>query len=177
MTSRLPVLGLAIAIALTAACKDKNPTTPTALDPKFTATLNALNEVPAVTNADSGATGTATITFHLTKDAAGNITAATADFSVPFQGFPAGTTITAAHIHPGAAGANGGQIWNLGLASGEVAVAANGSGTITKNAVIPNNSDVSQAQAIINNPAGFYFNVHTTLNGGGAIRGQLVKVQ
>jgi hypothetical protein len=31
------------------------------------------------------------------------------------------------------------------------------------------------AQSIFNNPAGNYFNVHTTLNGGGAIRGQLVR--
>ena len=31
------------------------------------------------------------------------------------------------------------------------------------------------AQAIINNPAGFYFNVHTSANSGGVMRGQLVK--
>jgi CHRD domain-containing protein len=30
---------------------------------------------------------------------------------------------------------------------------------------------------MINNPAGFYFNVHTQLNLNGAIRGQLVRVQ
>ncbi len=36
---------------------------------------------------------------------------------------------------------------------------------------------VEQAQNLVNNPAGFYFNVHTQLNGGGAIRGQLVRVQ
>jgi hypothetical protein len=33
----------------------------------------------------------------------------------------------------------------------------------------------ADAQAIINNPAGYYFNVHTALTPGGAIRGQLVK--
>ena len=31
------------------------------------------------------------------------------------------------------------------------------------------------AQQIIDNPNGYYFNVHTTLNPGGAARGQLVK--
>ena len=31
------------------------------------------------------------------------------------------------------------------------------------------------AQAIINNPAGFYFNIHTSANPGGVMRGQLVK--
>ena len=28
-------------------------------------------------------------------------------------------------------------------------------------------------RTILNNPAGFYFNVHTTVNPGGAVRGQL----
>jgi len=30
---------------------------------------------------------------------------------------------------------------------------------------------------VINNPAGFYFNVHSTLNAGGVARGTLVKTQ
>ena len=37
------------------------------------------------------------------------------------------------------------------------------------------NIDPSIAQNMINDPDGFYFNVHTTLNTGGAIRAQLVK--
>jgi hypothetical protein len=37
--------------------------------------------------------------------------------------------------------------------------------------------DVALFQQIINNPAGFYFNAHSTLNPGGVARGQLVKVQ
>jgi hypothetical protein len=36
---------------------------------------------------------------------------------------------------------------------------------------------VAVFNAIINNPSGFYFNVHSTLNPGGVARGQLVKVQ
>ena len=35
----------------------------------------------------------------------------------------------------------------------------------------------SQAQAVLNNPAGHYFNMHTPLNPGGAVRGQLVRVR
>jgi hypothetical protein len=31
------------------------------------------------------------------------------------------------------------------------------------------------AQAIIANPAGFYFNIHTVLNSDGAARGQLTR--
>ena len=33
----------------------------------------------------------------------------------------------------------------------------------------------ANAQAIINNPAGYYFNVHSALHTGGVIRGQLVR--
>jgi hypothetical protein len=35
---------------------------------------------------------------------------------------------------------------------------------------------LDQAAGIIANPAGFYFNVHTALNPGGAVRGQLSRV-
>ena len=34
-----------------------------------------------------------------------------------------------------------------------------------------------QAQAVMDNPAGNYFNMHTPLNPGGAIRGQLTRVK
>lgn len=174
MTSRLYLSALALGITLAAVgCGKDNPTTPTpAADPKFTATLLPANEVPAVSNAEQSGSGTVTITMHNTKDAAGNITASTADFTFALTGFPAGTTLTAAHIHPGAAGVNGSPAWNLNLVSG-ANVLTNGTITLTVNGVSP--TDVATAQAILNNPAGFYFNVHTTLNTGGVARGQLVK--
>lgn len=174
MTSRVSLSALALGITLAAVgCGKDNPTTPTpAADPKFTATLLPSNEVPAVSNAEQSGSGTVTITMHNTKDAAGNITASTADFTFTLTGFPAGTTLTAAHIHPGAAGTNGSPAWNLNLVSG-ANVLTNGTITVTVNGVAP--TDVATAQAILNNPAGFYFNVHTTQNTGGVARGQLVK--
>jgi hypothetical protein len=172
MTSRTFVLGLALALSV-AACSDKS-TSPSSNpnQPKFSAGLLASNENPPVTNADSGGTGTVTVTMNLTKDAGGTITDAPADFTVQLQGFPAGTVLTGAHIHPGPVGVNGGVIWNLALGAGEI-VLANGSTTFTKTAVRP--TDLVTAQAIINNPAGFYFNVHTQVNPGGAVRGQLAS--
>jgi hypothetical protein len=162
---------LALALALVAAgCDDNKTTSPSANNPKFSAGLLASNETSTVVGADASGSGTATITMNLTKDTGGTITAATADFTVQLQGFPAGTVITGAHIHPGAAGIAGGVIWNLGLAAGEVTL-SNGSGSFTKLGVAP--ADLATAQAIITNPAGFYFNVHTSLNPAGAVRGQL----
>jgi hypothetical protein len=174
MKSRLPLSALALGLTLAAfGCGKDTPATPTpAPDPKFTATLSPANEVPAVTNADASGSGTVTITMHNTKDAGGNITASNADFTFTLQGFPAGTVLTAAHIHPGAAGANNSPVWSLGLVSG-ANVLANGSGTVTVNGATP--TDIAVAQQILNNPAAFYFNVHTTINTGGAARGQLVK--
>jgi len=50
-------------------------------------------------------------------------------------------------------------------------VLTNGSGSVTKNGI---NVPADRATAILSNPAGHYFNVHTALNVNGAIRGQFV---
>lgn len=135
----------------------------------FTSTLTAANEVPPVTNAESTAAGTVTITMNVTRDSAGTITGATTTFACTMTGFPAGSAVNIAHIHQGAAGATSGVFVNTGLAAGEVTL-TNGAGSFTKSSV---NTTAAQAEAIIANPAGFYFNVHSTLNPGGVIRGQL----
>jgi hypothetical protein len=115
--------------------------------------------------------GVATIDFNLTRDSAGAIASGTVNFRVDVTGFPATTAITAAHIHPGAAGASGSPLVNATVAPGEVAL-INGAVTFSRlNIAI----SAVNAQAIINNPAGFYFNVHTSANSGGVMRGQLVK--
>jgi hypothetical protein len=173
MTRR--VLVFALLATATVACSNNNntPTSPTTVAPKFTATLLPSNEVPPVTNADSTGSGTVTITFNLTKDSSGNVTAATADFNGTFTGFPNGTTLTAAHIHNGSTGANAGVFVSAGLSPGEVTF-PNGSGTLTKTA---QPMTVDEANAILANPSAFYFNIHTALNPGGAARGQLTRTQ
>jgi hypothetical protein len=140
---------------------------------RFLATLSPSNEVPAITNAEASGNGLATITFNLTRDSGGTITAANADFLVTLNSFPANTPVTAAHIHPGAAGINGAALVNLGIGSGEI-VLVSGTGNFTKTG-ITSNLDPARAQDIINNPANYYFNVHSVINGGGFARGQLVK--
>jgi len=157
-----------------AACGSDTPSSPTAAVPTFTADLRTSNENPPISNAEAGASGNATITFNVTRDGSNNITAATATFVVNLSGFPAGTPINIAHIHQAPAGTNGAVVVSTTLAAGEVTL-ANGSGSFTKAniAVTP----VDLVTQIINNPAGFYFNAHSTLNPGGVVRGQLVRVQ
>ena len=171
MFYRLSCLALVVGLVASGCSKSTTAASTTAAPPKFTATISPANEVPAITNADASGSGTATITLNVFKDTAGNITTATADFAVSLTGFPAGTALTGAHIHPGAAGTTGGVIVNTGLTTGEITLTT-GAGSITKGSITV---DPAVAQAIINTPNGYYFNVHTTLNTGGAARAQLVR--
>ena len=172
---RLAVLALVLAFGISC---DDSPTSPS--DPnvaRFTAILLPSNEVPAITNADAAASGTMQMTMTVTRDAANTITGATYDFTVNFTGFPANTTLTGAHIHNAGAGTNAGVVVGLPLTASDTAVAT-GQGAIAKTGLSSTSSTVTPAavaQGIFNNPGGNYFNVHTTLNTGGAIRGQLVK--
>jgi len=170
---RLALL-LAAVVVFMPACDDDDPVDPSTLLPlRFTADLRPSSEVPAITNADQAATGTMTLTVTVTRDS-NNITAVTAtDFVVNMAGFPAGTILSGAHIHAAPAGQNATVFINTGLGNGEVTLAT-GSGSFTKS---PSTVTVEMAQALVANPAGHYFNVHTQLNPNGAMRGQLVRVQ
>jgi hypothetical protein len=146
------------------------PTGPTTTSTVFTVALSSANEVPPITNAEAGATGTATITFRVTKDPAGTITASTVDFVVTLANFPAGSTARLAHIHTGPAGVAGSVLIDTGL-SGTTSVAMpSGTGSFS-NLAIPVSAE--NTNAILANPAGYYFNVHSVLNGSGVVRGQL----
>ena len=172
---RLSLLAAAFAL-LSAACGSSSSTSTTSPTPTttpiFSAVLSPANEVPPVTNAESTVTGNATITLNTTKDSAGNITAASATFAVTLGGFPAGSTVNVAHIHEGATTCACPVVVNTTLAAGDVTV-TNGLASFTR-ANVTVTPEV--AQRILNNPAGFYFNVHSTLNGGGVARGILTRV-
>jgi hypothetical protein len=167
---RIALLAVLTAVA---ACGSDSPTNPSTGPIAFTAALSAANEVPAVTNADANGRGTATMTLNVPRDSSGAVTGGgTMNFVVPLSGFPAGTPVILAHIHPGAAGATGSPLVNTGLSAASPVVLADGTGTLTFNDVPV---DQVKAQQIVSNPAGFYFNAHTVLNPGGAVRGQLVR--
>jgi len=167
---RLSVFAIALSFVV-AACGG-TAVAPSAVRPTFTAVLSPTSENPPIANAESSGSGNVTITFDTTSSG-GNITAATATFVAQLSGFPANTPINIAHIHPGAVGVNGGVLVSTGLTAGEL-VLQNGSGNFTKGpvTVLP-----EVAQQIMNNPAGYYFNVHSTINPGGVARGQLQRVQ
>jgi hypothetical protein len=170
------LIGLLLLGSLAAACGDDPPIAPSPSSSSsvtFTVALLPSSEVPPIGGTEANGSGTATLKFNLTRDAAGTTTAATMDATVSVTGFPAGTALTASHIHPGAAGANGGILVSLGLAAGEVTFAT-GSGSFSRQGIaVP----VDQANSILANPAGFYLNIHTAANPGGVARGQLTRTQ
>ncbi|HTI41080.1 MAG TPA: CHRD domain-containing protein [Vicinamibacterales bacterium] len=163
-----------VACVFLAACDDNETTAPSAAPVVFSAALQPANEVPPVAGSESTGHGSVQVQFDLTRDAGGAITGATATFYFQLSGYPAGTTIVGAHIHPAPAGINGPVIISTGLATANTRVLDDGSGEFTFRGVI---ADPAVVQQIINNPAAFYFNVHSPSNPGGFSRGQLTRIQ
>ncbi len=175
--------GLTVAVLLLSACASPaaapsptpSPTPSPSPTPQtrfvFTADLKPSNEVPPIANAEASCSGKGTFTLNTTKDATGNITAASAVFETDVTGCPADTKINIGHIHKAAAGANGSVVVNSGLAAGELTLTS-GAGKINKTTATV---DAALATDIIANPSGYYINWHSTLNPGGVLRGQLIK--
>lgn len=158
---------LAIAVAILAmgagGCGGGNgsPTNPSDIT-VFTVPLSAQNEVPPITNAESTARGTAVITINKATN--------TIDFNVSLNSFPAGSVVRIAHIHgPAPRTGTASVLVNTGLTAGNVTL-TDGFGTFSFDQVT---APAATIAAILANPENHYFNVHTALNGGGAVRGQL----
>jgi hypothetical protein len=119
-----------------------------AADTTLKASMNGASETPAT---DTKGTGTATVKV----SDAGQVCW---DMSVKDLADP-----VAAHIHKGAAGASGPPVVPLTPpdAAGKSKGCANASADVAKD--------------LAANPGGYYVNVHTKANPGGAIRGQLSK--
>lgn len=162
---------LAVVLASIAVGCDDSTSAPATVNPTFTAQLSPANETSAILGGEQTSSGTVTITFVTTKDAAGNVTSAVATAVVTMQGFPAGSTITNSHIHTGASGVAGAVL--VPFPPGSVTLNG-GAGSFTTTAPPVAGSDATN---IMNNPAGFYFNVHTAANAGGVMRGQLIRTQ
>jgi hypothetical protein len=131
----------------------------------FTANLHGGNEVPGIS---TGSAGTAVVTWNTTTKAG--------TYRVDVYNMPVATT--ASHIHAGAAGVNGPVIVNFTVPAGGISNDYALSGTFGCTDVVVRapqgiNSCEDFEQAIM--LGNTYVNVHSTVNGGGEIRGQLTK--
>ena len=167
------VLLLAACVLGTSACGDDDDDSPAAPSNQpivFTATLAASNEVPPIANAESTATGDVRITITPTRDSANAITGGTVGMNFTLRNMPASGNIILSHIHTGASGVNGPVIVNSGLSAATAIPTPAGTAGFERLGI---EADAATINGIIANPAGFYFNIHTTLNPGGVARGQL----
>lgn len=115
--------------------------------------------------------------FDLTRDGGGAVTAATVTWAFTLADLPANSTIILGHIHIGGAGVAGGVQINTGLSPTNSLNLPEGrlnTHVITTTATA---AELGRIQAILDNPSGYYFNLHSPLNPGGVVRGQLARIQ
>jgi len=153
--ARIVLATFALAGSIAACGGDDDPA-----EIRYTATLSGANEVPARTTT---ASGTATITEDNTA----------LNYTVNVAGI---TAVTAAHIHVGAAGVNGGVIAPLfgtttptGAMTGVLAT-----GTITQSTITATNVSMDSLRVLLRN-GNAYVNVHSSTYPGGELRGQVVR--
>ncbi len=132
--------------------------------------LSPTNEVPPITTLD--ATGGMLVTIDVTRNSVGVITAARMNF-IGTAAFPGAVTITGLHIHEGDSRTNGPVRFDTGLTGAAPLMLATGSGIINRDVATVNLDALGR---LIANPAGWYVNLHTSVNPGGAIRAQLTRL-
>ncbi|MEO6724718.1 MAG: CHRD domain-containing protein [Blastocatellia bacterium] len=133
--------------------------------------LTPANENPPI--AGLNAIGAFQVTVAVTRDAGGTITNGTVRFLGNVT-FPGSVIITGFHIHEGVTGVNAGVVINTGLSAGSPLTLASGAGILDYTVQV---NDGALLTRLLKNPPGFYVNLHTSVNGGGAIRGQLVRFE
>ncbi len=145
----LPLFGLVLALALTGSIRSV-VAAPSLATTQLSANLRGgAEEVP--NPGDPDGMGTATVTL--------NSDSGQVSFTINVSNITLPTA--AAHIHEGARGVAGGVV--VPLTAPDANGAASGSAP----------ADAALMQRIMDNPAGFYVNVHTPDFPGGAVRGQL----
>ena len=155
------VVGILALVAIGGASAKKPALSAT---PVFKLNLKPSQEVPAIKGLKADAVGS--VTFDLERSSAGAITSGEVIFYFNYS-FPGAVTINGLHIHQGAKGTNGSIVVNSGVVS---IVDADGKGNAT---TVVTGTPSATLQAILDNPRGYYVNLHTSVNAGGALREQM----
>lgn len=134
--------------------------------PVFKLQLKPSQEVPPIKGLRAVARGN--VTFDLTRNSEGSITEGEVVFYVNYR-FPGEVEITGLHIHVGMKGANGLVVVDSGVTA---FTDPDGKGNVT---TVVTRVDPTLLQAILDDPRGYYVNLHTSVNPGGALREQLHK--
>lgn len=145
----LPLFGLALALALVGSVRSVIAAPSFATMELSAKLMGGAEEVP--NPGDPDGMGTSTITLNSDSGQV-SFTINVSNITLP---------AAAAHIHEGAKGVAGGVV--APLTAPDANGAASGSGAV----------DAALMQRMMDNPSGFYVNVHTADFPGGAVRGQL----
>lgn len=132
--------------------------------PVFKLRLRPNQEVPPVKNLKADAVGH--VTFDLERSTSGAITSGEVIFYFNYA-FGGSVTVTGLHVHVGAKNANGDIVINSGVAS---FTDTDGRGNVT---TVVSGVSPATLQAILDNPRGYYVNLHTSVNPDGALRAQM----
>jgi uncharacterized protein (TIGR03437 family) len=139
---------------------------------EFQVNLSPANENPPI--AGLAASAQTSIPIYLLRNADGTVAAGTVIFDVNFRGFPAATTITGLHIHQSAVVTNGAIVFPTDVnGTTNKVVTDTGDGNIFKIVTISSAAGIKALNQLVLDPSGFYANIHTTVNAGGALRDQL----
>ena len=120
------------------------------------------------------ASGAATVWLHVMRDSAGKVVSGSADAVVSYN-VPDGGTLTAMHIHRGAAGVDGPVVVPFTLARTDVS--GRGALPATQTAFPSTSVPLDTINDILANPSQFYFNVHSSTAPNGVMRGQLMRTE
>jgi hypothetical protein len=112
------------------------------------------------------AEGSGNLTLDITRDVSGAIVSGNVVFYVNYR-FPGAVTIAGLALHQGARGSNGPVV--LDAATGNV-TDSDGRGNLTK---VVSGAPPALLEALLANPRGYYVDVTTSANTGGALRDQL----
>jgi uncharacterized protein (TIGR03437 family) len=135
--------------------------------------MSPANEVPPIAGLDASAIGT--VVALRTRDASGAATSGLVIFDANYRGFTEGTTFTGFHIHNGPAGVNAGVTINTGISATNSVAAVPAGANLHYEVEVPmtNAASVETLNGLFTNSLGYYINLHTAVNPGGAIRSQL----
>ena len=135
----------------------------------FPLMLMPSNEVPAVTNLTASAPGQ--ISFYTLRNYDGSVAAGTAVFDVDPE-FPSSTKFVGMHVHSGAAGSSGPVVIPAELPGGSQTLPS-GSGNLFSAVTISGTAGIDALNGLVQTPANYYVNIHTSTNPGGAARAQV----
>ncbi len=132
------------------------------------------SEFPPIT--DLNASAQARVVVNTLRGDDGTVTAAAVNFDVNHR-FPGATTFTGLHLHDGAAGGTGPVTVPTDLSPTKSVISDTGIGNIPRLVLLTDQpgdkAGLATVNSLLSTPEKVYINIHTTVNGSGAVRAQL----